>query len=247
MRHLAVLIIPSIDISKGKCVKLVGGKPKTGLTISGQPVEIAKFWETQGAKVLHVVDLDGAFSGEPQNTPVIMRILNEVNLPIEVGGGIRKVKDAARLVNAGAKWVIVGTAVLENKSFLRELLAVVSPEHVIIALDSKKGKVLKRGWTVSTRFSPEETIENFRDSDIAAFLYTDVRAEGKLSGIQLKTVEKLVHSTKTPIIYSGGISAIHDLVNLAKIGVHATVIGMALYTGKLSLQDAEEAVSFARS
>jgi len=242
-----VLIIPSIDISKGKCVKLIEGKPKTGITISDQPIEIAKFWETQGAKVLHVIDLDGAFSGKPQNIPVIMRILNEVDLPIEVGGGIRKVKDAVRLVNAGVKWVIVGTAILENKSFLRELLATISPEHVIIALDSKKGKVLKRGWTVSTGFSPEKIVEDFQDSGVAAFLYTDVGVEGKLSGIQLKAVEKLVHSTKKPIIYSGGISAIRDLLNLAKIGVQATVIGMALYTGKLSLREAEEAVSFARS
>jgi phosphoribosylformimino-5-aminoimidazole carboxamide ribotide isomerase len=247
VRHLVLLIIPSIDISKGKCVKLIGGKPKTGIIVSDQPLEIAKFWEAQGAKALHIIDLDGAFSGKPQNLPIIMRILNEVNLPIEVGGGIRDVEDATMLIKAGAKWVIIGTAILENKGFLSELLATISPEHVIIALDSKKGKVLKHGWTVSTKFSPIEIIENLQNSDVAAFLYTDVGAEGKLSGIQLKAVEKLVHSTKKPIIYSGGVSTIRDLVSLAKIGVHAAVIGMAFYTGKLSLRDAEEAVSFARS
>ncbi|MBS7644242.1 1-(5-phosphoribosyl)-5-[(5-phosphoribosylamino)methylideneamino]imidazole-4-carboxamide isomerase [Candidatus Bathyarchaeota archaeon] len=242
-----MLIIPSIDISQGKCVKLIGGKPKTGITVSDQPLEVAKYWEAQGAKALHIIDLDGAFSGKPQNLPVITRILNEINLPAEVGGGIRSVKDAAELIEAGAKWVIVGTAILDDKTFLRELLATIGPEHVIIALDSKKGKVLKRGWTVSTEFSPTEIVEGLRNSDVAAFLYTDVGAEGRLSGIRLKTVEKLVHSTQKPIIYSGGVSTIQDIVSLAKIGVRATVIGMALYTGKLSLRDAEEAVSFAYS
>lgn len=232
-------IIPSVDIKDGKCVKLVQGKIGSGRIISDDPVSVAIGWKKEGAKLLHVVDLDGAFTGERKNWVVITQILNEIGLPVEVGGGIRSFDDVLQTLNAGARWVIIGTIAVEQPAFLSELFSYVDPSQVILAIDTKGGKVVSRGWTVEGSESPTKLVEKYQKVSPSAFLYTNVEVEGKQAGIDLQTVKKLVSLTKVPIIYSGGISDLQDLVNLAQAGVAGAIVGSAFYAGKFSLKEAE--------
>lgn len=235
-------IIPSVDIKDGKCVKLVQGKLGSGKTISENPVSVATWWENEGAKVLHVVDLDGAFSGERNNWNIVFEILNSVSAPVEVGGGIRSIDDAQSMLGAGARWIIVGTAAVEDPRTLSNLFSLIDPSKIIIAIDSRGGKVLRHGWTVEGAESTLELVEKFQKFNPAAFLYTDVDVEGRQAGVDIETVKKLVSATKVPIVYSGGVASLQDLISLAKIGVHGTVVGSALYQEKFTLKEAEQTV-----
>ncbi len=239
---IVVYIIPSVDIKDGKCVKLVQGKLGSGRTISEDPVSVAIWWENEGAKILHVVDLDGAFSGERTNWNIVFKILNSVAVPVEVGGGIRSVDDAQSMLGAGARWIIVGTAAVEDPRALSDMFSLLGPSKIIIAIDSRGGKVLRHGWTVEGAESALELVEKFQGLTPAALLYTDVEVEGRQAGVDMETVKKLVSAAKIPVIYSGGIASLQDLVSLARIGVYGAVVGSALYQEKFTLREAEQAV-----
>lgn len=230
-------IIPSIDILYGKCVKLVQGKPGTGITVSDNPVEIVDFWEGEGAEMLHVVDLDAAIFGSKRNRDIIKRILERASVPVEVGGGIRTVEDAISLLNIGAKWIIMGTALLEKPDFMREILRSVEPSRLIVALELKNTKLLIKGWTDEIRHSAYDVIKKFEPFKISAFLYTDVRVEGTLGGVRLENVSKTVKSSRIPILYSGGVSTKEDVLNLKAVGVKGVIIGRALYDRRLKLKE----------
>lgn len=232
-------VIPSVDIKDGKCVKLIQGKIGSGKIISDDPVSVAIGWEREGAKLLHVVDLDGAFTGERKNRAIITQILSEVGIPVEVGGGIRSFGDVFQTLKAGARWAIIGTVAVEQPTLLSELFSYVNPSQVILAIDTKGGRVVSRGWTVEGSESPTKLVERYQKISPSAFLYTNVEVEGKQSGIDLQTVKKLVSLTKIPIIYSGGISNLQDLVNLAQAGVAGAIVGSAFYAGKFGLKEAE--------
>ena len=237
-----MLVIPSVHIKDGKCVKLIQGKPGSGAVISNDPVQIAKRWEKEGAKILHVIDLDGALTGNRKNKSIVAQILAEVNIPIQVGGGIRNIDEALETLDTGAQWVIIGTTAIENPNFLIELFKLVDQSQIIIALDSREGKVLKNGWTRQTEESPAELAERYQRFQMAAYLYTEVEAEGRVQGVNIQAVKSLVSSTKIPIIYSGGVSSLQDLKDLTQAGSYGAVIGSALYKGKFTLKEAESAV-----
>jgi phosphoribosylformimino-5-aminoimidazole carboxamide ribotide isomerase len=239
-------IIPSVDIKNGQCVKLIQGKLGTGLKVSVNPLEVAVSWEAEGAKRLHIIDLDAAITGSKQNRVVIQRIVEKLEIPVEVGGGIRSMDYLNFLLKAGAQWVILGTAVVEQPNFVFKIAESVSPDRIIIAVDSKQGSVLAEGWTKDTGKTTQSLLRNFENMGISAFLYTDVEVEGTLRGIQIRDIERLVQVTKIPIIYAGGISSIQDLLNLTKAGVNGAVIGMAFYSGKFTFQEAMEAVKIAK-
>jgi len=237
-----MLVIPSVDIKDGKCVKLIQGKPGSGAVISNDPVQIAKRWEKEGAKILHVIDLDGAFTGKRKNWPIVAKLLKGVNMPVQVGGGIRNLDEALETLDAGAQWAIIGTTAIEDPSFMLGLVKFVDPSQLIIALDSRRGKVLKHGWTAESEESPTELAERYQRFNIAAYLYTEVEAEGRVEGVNIQSVKSLVSSTKIPVIYSGGISSLQDLKELMQAGAYGAVIGSALYKGVFSLKEAELAV-----
>lgn len=240
-----MLIIPSVDISGGKCVKLVQGKSGSGREISTDPVEVARMWERQGAKVLHVVDLDAAMYVEKDNHAVIARILREVNIQVQVGGGIRTTENARLYVNDGARWVIVGTAAIENPDFVSEAANAVGSSRIIVAVDSRKGVVVTRGWTSESQTLTLGALSYFATLDIAAVLYTDVEVEGSLKGLNIDHIQSLASSSSIPLIYSGGISSLEDVRALSETDVKAAVVGRALYDGRFTLQAAQEAAGSA--
>lgn len=232
----------------GKCVKLIQGKPGSGVKISNNPVAVAKFWENNGAKILHVIDLDAAIYGpEKSNRDIIREILRNVKIPVQVGGGVRSIMDVTLLLGAGARWVILGTAAIENLSFVREVISMVDSKRIIIALDAKEGYVVKEGWKTKVKVSPYQLAKMFEPLDVAAYLFTDVDVEGTMKGVEIGNVKRLVELTKIPIIYAGGISSLQDIVKLLRVGVAGVVVGRALYEGVFSLKEAMELVRNAGS
>jgi len=240
-----VIVIPSVDIKDGRCVKLIRGKPGSGRVISDDPLEVAKSWEEEGAEILHLIDLDAAISGDERNREIIKHILAEMKIPVEVGGGIRTVEKALALLEAGAEWVIMGTAAVENPTLVSEVAEVINASHLILAIDSEGARVLTRGWTQRTQLSTEEAVKWFRDLKLAAFLYTDVKVEGTLRGIDDEGIRRLIAATETPIIYSGGITSLQDVRTLAQLGLRGAVVGRALYDGHFTLREAIDVVQAA--
>jgi phosphoribosylformimino-5-aminoimidazole carboxamide ribotide isomerase len=236
-------VIPSIDLKDGKSVKLVRGIPGTGIKVSNEPVKLADYWEKEGAEILHVVDLDGALGEKETNKKIIREIVKEVSVPVEVGGGIRNRESVIELLDLGARWVIVGTEAAENPDFFTSLLDSVSPENLIVALDAQGGKIVTRGWTVKTQLGINEAIGRFDRFQPAAYLCTNVAVEGMMAGLDYEEIKRIVACTETPIIYSGGISSLKDLIALKEVEVYGAVVGMALYKGTFTLREAQEVVS----
>lgn len=236
-------IIPSIDLRDGKSVKLVKGVPGTGIKVSDDPVKLAAYWQEQGAEILHVIDLDAAIENKKTNRDIIKRIIQNVSIPVEVGGGIRSKEDALELAHAGAQWIITGTAAIRDPEFIAQLLESIPPEKLIVALDAKGGRVVTHGWVVETSLAVTEAIGRFSRFKPAAYLCTNIAVEGMMAGIEIEEMREIVSSTETPIIYSGGVSSLNDLAAIRNAGVYATVIGMALYKGIFTLREAQEVAS----
>ncbi len=227
-------IIPAVDIKDKKCTQLVGGMPGTE-KFYGDPLDVAKQWINSGAEILHLIDLDAAL-GSGNNLNKILEIRNAIDIPIQVGGGIRTYEDAERLLNAGVDRIIAGTFAVNDyfNDFknLKKLKSEFGKDRIIISVDSKGGKVVTRGWQEKTDFYAHEFIKNF--NDLAwGFLYTDVDVEGKMKGINLPGVKKVVFASSLPVIVSGGISSAEDIKNIKKTGAWGVVLGKALYEGKI--------------
>lgn len=231
-------IIPSVDISRGRCVKRVRGVEGTGMDL-GDPVKWALRWKNEGAARLHVVDLDGASEGRPMNTKIIREIICRTSVPVQVGGGVRSVEAAVEYVEAGAQWIILGTAVIEDPEAFEEILNNIGAERLITALDyDDHGRIVVRGWRSRTgRMLIDEAVKLDR-LGLAAFLCTYTPLEGTLSGVDSETMRRLVKLVETPVIYAGGVRSLEDLLALRDAGVHGVVVGMALYKGEISLREA---------
>lgn len=231
-------VIPSIDISRERCVKRIRGIEGTGLSL-GDPLEQALEWERLGARRLHVVDLDGAAEGRPVNKAVIKKILEKVLVPIQVGGGIRSMESALGYLEHGAGWIIIGTSILERSSLLEDLVERVGGRKLIAALDyDERGYLVGWGWKRRTRISIFEQARKLDRYELSAFLCTYTPLEGTIRGIDSEIVGKLVEEVSTPIIYAGGIGSIDDLLALKEVGVWGAVIGMALYLRKIDFREA---------
>ncbi|HDD42095.1 MAG TPA: 1-(5-phosphoribosyl)-5-[(5-phosphoribosylamino)methylideneamino] imidazole-4-carboxamide isomerase [Nitrososphaeria archaeon] len=231
-------VIPSIDISRGRCVKRVKGVEGTGLSL-GDPLKRALEWERLGARRLHVIDLDGAAEGRPANRGVIERILEEVSTPIQVGGGIRSIESALGCLEHGASWIIIGTSVLEGSGLLEDLVERVGGEKLIVALDyDERGCLVGWGWRRRTSTSIFEHARRLDRYELSAFLCTYTPLEGTTKGIDSEIVGRLVEEVETPIIYAGGIRSIGDVLTLKEMGVWGAVVGMALYLGKIDFREA---------
>ncbi|MGB9802315.1 1-(5-phosphoribosyl)-5-[(5-phosphoribosylamino)methylideneamino]imidazole-4-carboxamide isomerase [Desulfofundulus sp.] len=237
-----MLIIPAIDLRAGKCVRLVEGRLDRETVYSDDPVAVARLWEDQGARWLHVVDLDGAFTGEPKNWDIIRSILSAVRIPVQVGGGIRDMTVIERLLELGAARVILGTVAIINPGLVAEACARYG-ESIVVGIDARNGKVAIEGWGVTAEKNALELAAEMKALGVKRVVFTDIWRDGTLKGPNLSVVEEVARSTQLKIIASGGVSNLADLQALKAmepLGVEAVIIGKALYAGTINLRDALE-------
>ena len=232
-----MIIIPAVDIKDGKCVQLVQGKPGSEQVIIDNPAKVAKRWQQLGAKRLHIVDLDGAL-GSGENIHIVEEIAESIDIPTQMGGGIRSIADAEKLLDAGITTVIIGTMAIDNPDTIEELSTMYGSERICVSLDSKDNKVLTHGWTKTTDKTPVEYAREFQQRGAGLILYTNVDVEGLQEGINIQPVKDLIENTSIPVIYSGGITSTDDLDVLSVINTPYVVIGSALYTKKLDFKEA---------
>jgi phosphoribosylformimino-5-aminoimidazole carboxamide ribotide isomerase len=235
-----MLILPAIDLRKGKVVRLKKGNYSQETIYSSNPANIAKKWQELGAKMLHIVDLDGALTGEMENVDSLKNIIEKIDIPIEVGGGIRSYQAIAKLINLGVNRVILSTVACEDRPLLKKAINDFS-DHIAVSLDAKDGKIYTRGWKESTDIDVINFASQLEAEGLKYIIYTDIAIDGTLSGVNAEEVKKLLSKVNIPVIVSGGVSSIEDLRNLKKIenlGLEGVIIGKALYDNKISLPEA---------
>jgi phosphoribosylformimino-5-aminoimidazole carboxamide ribotide isomerase len=241
-----VLVIPAIDLKDGRCVRLKQGDMKTATVFSDDPVAMAKHWAAQGARRLHIVDLNGAVAGRPKNEKVIREMIAAVGdkVPIQLGGGIRDLDAIEAYIDAGVTYVIIGTAAVKNPGFLSDA-CYAFPGHVIAGLDAKDGKVAVEGWSKMTGHDVIDLAKKFEEYGVESIIYTDIGRDGMMSGINIEATFKLAQALKTPIIASGGLNSIKDIeaicAKLVPEGIIGAIAGRALYEGKIELKAAQAA------
>jgi phosphoribosylformimino-5-aminoimidazole carboxamide ribotide isomerase len=235
-----MITIPAVDIKNGKCVQLVQGKPGTEQVVIDNPVEVALSWQEKGAGMLHLIDLDGAFGDNRRNQELITSMVEELSIPIQMGGGIRSKDDAAKLLQAGVKRVILGTLAMENLDVVTELSNEFGSDRIMVALDSKDSQVVVRGWTEKTSKTVPQMGRIMEDAGAGSILFTNVDFEGLLEGFQVEPLLKLLEAVDIPVVYAGGVSSIDDLKLLSDTNVYGVVIGSALYRGKIDFEEALE-------
>jgi len=234
-----MIIIPAIDLKNGQCVRLSQGRMDDATIYSSDPVEVARRWESMGAKRLHIVDLDGAVSGVPCNKDLVKRICSSVSMEVELGGGIRDIEIVAEYLDAGVQYAILGTAAVRNPAF-RDACCKKYPGRIIIGIDAQSGMVAVQGWTESTGVSAVELARQLDSAAVHAIVYTDISRDGMLTGPNVEETAKLAASISIPVIASGGMSGIHDVKNLLAVessGIMGIIIGRALYTGGIDLKE----------
>jgi phosphoribosylformimino-5-aminoimidazole carboxamide ribotide isomerase len=235
-------VIPSIDLRGGKVVRLKQGDYAQQLNYDVDPIATAKSFVDAGAKWMHVVDLDGAKEGSPQQVELIAKIINSVKINVEVGGGVRSTEDVRRLIHAGAARVVVGTKAMEDWEWFRTLVHSQGFEdRLILALDAKNGMVATRGWTQTSSNRATDVATKVSDWPLGAILYTDVAKDGMMQGPNLEQTRAMALAGKVPVIASGGVGNIDHIKALATIGVWGAIVGRSLYEGKVNLRDAIEA------
>ncbi len=235
-------IIPAIDLKDGKCVRLRQGKFDDVTVYYENPADVAKKWQDEGAEVLHVVDLDGAKDGKISNLPSIQKIRKTFKGKIEVGGGIRRFNDIKLLIEEGVDRVILGTVAVQSPEFVKEVCEMF-PSRIIVGIDAKDGYVAVKGWVEVTSLKATEVAVKLQDYGIWGVIYTDISRDGMLVGPNLKATEELVNTLQVPVIASGGVSSLNDILNLKKIkGLWGVITGKALYEGKINLREATLAV-----
>jgi phosphoribosylformimino-5-aminoimidazole carboxamide ribotide isomerase len=226
-----VIVAPAVDLRGGRCVQLVGGRPEAERVSLPDPVSVARDWGERGFSILHVVDLDAAL-GSGDNGPVVRRIVRETEADVQVGGGIRSEERATDLLDAGARRLIVGTRAVDDPDWLARL-ATRHPGTVLIALDTRDGVVLRKGWTEATRLHVEEFLPGLAGIPLAGVLSTDVGREGRLQGIDRESCRRVIEASPHPVWISGGVTTMDELELLDDAGAEGVVLGMAVYTGAL--------------
>lgn len=232
-----MIVIPAIDIKNGKCVRLVQGDYSKEKIYSDDPLSVAKDFEKQGAKMLHIVDLDAAKDPKKNNREIIERVVKQLFIPIEVGGGVRDKNAAKKLINAGVKQVIIGTMALENPNLFAQVLSLYS-NYISVAIDVKDKTLVKRGWIKETNETIEQTIKRLQNLGVKRFVYTDVLRDGMMSEPNYTMIERLRQMISAELIIGGGISSIEQLKKLKLLGIDGVIIGKAMYEGKIDVKEA---------
>ncbi|PZD70877.1 1-(5-phosphoribosyl)-5-[(5- phosphoribosylamino)methylideneamino] imidazole-4-carboxamide isomerase [Acaryochloris thomasi RCC1774] len=239
-------ILPAIDLLEGRCVRLYQGDYEQSQVFSEDPVEVAKSWVDQGANWLHLVDLDGAKTGEPVNLEPISRIVNAIDVPVQVGGGIRDRNRVTQLLDLGVNRVILGTVAIENPELVTQLCQEF-PQQIVIGIDARDGKVATRGWLETSEIEAIDLAQ--RMPHAAAIVYTDIHRDGTLKGPNIPMLREMAQAIEVPVIASGGVSSVTDLLSLLAlepVGVNSVIVGRALYTGDVALKEAIQAVGQGR-
>jgi len=234
-------LIPAVDVQDGEVVQLVAGERGTEKRY-GEPRAAADQWLDQGAETLHLVDLDGAFEGERVNSAAFETIIDSADVDLQLGGGIRTAADAFELLDMGLDRVILGTAAVETPEIVGEI-SEQYPGSVMVSLDAKDGEVVVSGWTESTGLDPAEAAGRYEDLGAGAILFTNVDVEGQLEGVDTELVSRVCEAVEVPVVASGGVATINDVLALKEAGAAAVVVGTALYEGAFTLDAAIEAVS----
>ncbi|WP_139491236.1 1-(5-phosphoribosyl)-5-[(5-phosphoribosylamino)methylideneamino]imidazole-4-carboxamide isomerase [Brevibacillus dissolubilis] len=237
---MSFTIYPAIDIRGGKCVRLFQGDYAQETVYGESPVEVAKDWVSQGATYVHLVDLDGAKEGKPLNGELIRTIAQHVNVPVQIGGGIRTESDIVEYLEGGVSRVILGTAAIENRPFVEKVLGLYG-KQIAIGLDCRGGFVATRGWLTTTNIKAVDLAKELIELGAETFIYTDISRDGTLTGPNVDEIVGLAQATGKQVIASGGVSIVEDLIALARYqqdGVGGAIVGKALYTGAIDLQQA---------
>lgn len=237
-----MIIIPAVDIKNGKCVRLFQGRLDSETVFSDDPAAMAKRWESEGAEIIHVIDLDGAFEKSPKNLNSIERIIDSVKAYIQVGGGIRTAKTAKMYLDLGVKRVIIGTEAIKNPEFVKDACKAF-PDQIVVGIDARDGLVAIEGWTETTRIKAVDLARRFEDCGVAAINFTDIHRDGMETGPNIAATRRIAEAVSIPVVASGGVSTIEDikkLMLLEAVGVVGVITGRALYSGSLSLKAAIE-------
>ena len=238
-----MLLIPAIDLKDGHCVRLQQGDMNRSTTFGEDPAAAARRWVDAGARRLHLVDLNGAFAGKPQNHAAIKSILKAVGdeIPVQLGGGIRDLDTIERYIDDGLRWVIVGTAAVKSPGFLKDA-CVAFGGHIVVGLDAKDGKVATDGWSKLTGHEVIDLAKRFEDYGVEAIVYTDIGRDGMLSGINIDATVRLAQALSIPVIASGGLSGMADIERLCAVqgeGIEGVICGRAIYSGDLDFAAAQ--------
>ena len=239
-----MILIPAIDLKDGHCVRLKQGDMDQATTFSEDPAAMARNWFDKGARRLHLVDLNGAFAGKPQNFSAIKSILREVgaDIPVQLGGGIRDLDTIEKYIDSGLQYVIIGTAAVKNPGFLKDACTAFGG-HIIVGLDAKDGKVATDGWSKLTGHEVVDLAKKFEDWGVESIIYTDIGRDGMLSGINIEATVRLAQALTIPVIASGGLSSMADIVQLCAVedeGVQGVICGRAIYSGDLDFEAAQQ-------
>lgn len=238
-----MLLIPAIDLKEGKCVRLRQGRMQDDTIFSTDPVAVAGKWVEQGARRIHLVDLNGAFAGKPKNADVIHAIVAAFpDVPVQIGGGIRDENTIQGYLDVGVQYVIIGTKAVTEPHFVSNV-TVEFPGHIIIGLDAKDGKVATDGWSKLSKHDVIDLAQKFESDGVEAIIYTDISRDGMMQGINLEATTKLARTINIPVIASGGISNMDDIHALGKIaddGIMGAITGRAIYEGMLNFKEAEK-------
>ena len=235
-----MIVIPAIDLKDGKCVRLLQGRKEEITVYSDDPPSVALHWVDLGAKLLHLVDLDGAFTGEQKNFDQIREIRKAVHIPIQLGGGIRDLSRIDHLINAGVDRVIIGTSAATNPEMVQEACGEY-PGKVLVGIDAKDGNVAVKGWVEVTEFEAIAFARKMEEMGTAGIIYTDISRDGMMTGPNVEAMANMVRAVSIPVIASGGVSRLDDIRNLMQVAdLWGVITGKALYTGSLDLKQAIE-------
>ena len=229
-------VIPALDIERGRCVQLVGGKPGTEKVSIEDVLGVARRWESDGAEMIHIVDLDSAFE-KGNNENLIEKVAAAVSIPVEIGGGVRTEEHVQRLFDIGCERVVVGTRAIQDRSFI-ERISDQYKDGIVVAVDSIAQDVVIRGWQERSGRDLMSVVKDLQTLPIYGFLYTNVEVEGQLRGVNPIPIKAIMSVSTKPVIASGGITTLEDLKTLRSMGVDSAVVGMAIYTGRIDLKKA---------
>ncbi|MFK5893904.1 MAG: 1-(5-phosphoribosyl)-5-[(5-phosphoribosylamino)methylideneamino]imidazole-4-carboxamide isomerase [Pseudomonadota bacterium] len=237
-----MILIPAIDLKDGLCVRLRQGIMEDNTVFSDNPVEVAGKWFSAGARRLHLVDLNGAFEGKPVNGEIIKEITKSYpDLPVEIGGGIRDINTVEAYLDAGISYVIIGTQAVKKPSFVTELCKEF-PGHIIVGLDANEGKVAINGWAEESEFDVIDLAKRFEGDGVDAIIYTDIKRDGMMKGVNIESTVKLAQAINIPVIASGGITNLDDIKALCEVaseGISGAITGRAIYEGSLDFEEGQ--------
>ncbi len=240
-----MLVIPAVDIKDGRCVRLLQGKMTAETVFSEDPAAMARRWAAEGAKQIHLVDLNGAVDKRPQNLAAIRSIVENIDVPVQVGGGIRNMETLTMYLDLGVSKVVIGSEAVRNPVLVKEA-ARRFPGQIVVGIDAREGMVAIEGWTETTRLKAADLARQFENCGVTAVNFTDIQRDGMCTGPNISATKELAESVTIPVVASGGVSRVDDIKALAKIqpsGVIGVIVGRALYDGSLSLSEAMAAAA----